>query len=114
MGEGNSAIAERIRVQIATNDVVLYMRGTPVFPQCGPSAQAAQILGFLGVPFTSLDVLEDPGLKEGLKTFSDWPTIPQLYVKGQFVGGVDILQALGASGELEALFRDQGLLPPAA
>ncbi len=102
--------AERIRADINANDVVLYMKGTPVFPQCGFSAQAVQILSMLGVKFKGVDVLSDPSLRQGIKDFSNWPTIPQLYVKGEFVGGCDIMREMFQSGELQKTLADKGVL----
>lgn len=107
----DNPVFERIRQDIAQNDVVLYMKGTPMFPQCGFSAAVAQILSQLGVRFKGIDVLVDPSLREGIKQFSDWPTIPQLYVAGQFIGGSDIVREIAESGELAALLREKGLLP---
>ena len=107
----DNPVFERIRQDIAQNDIVLYMKGTPMFPQCGFSAAVAQILSQLGVRFKGIDVLVDPSLRDGIKQFSDWPTIPQLYVAGQFVGGCDIVREIAESGELEALLREKGLLP---
>src|ERR1700724_3771885 len=91
---------ERIRADITENRVMLYMKGTAVFPQCGFSARVVQILTHLGVPFQTANVLEDPELRDGIKAFSNWPTIPQLYVKGEFVGGCDIVTEMFQSGEL--------------
>jgi monothiol glutaredoxin len=102
-------VLDRIRADIAGNDVVLYMKGTPVFPQCGFSAQTVQILGLLGVKFKSVDVLADPGVRQGIKDFSNWPTIPQLYVKGEFVGGCDIVREMYQSGELQQMLTDKGI-----
>jgi monothiol glutaredoxin len=102
-------VNERIGVDLATNDVVLYMKGTPVFPQCGFSAQAVQILNMVGVPFKSFDVLTDPSLRQGIKDFSNWPTIPQLYVKGEFVGGVDIMREMFQNGELQQMLTAKGI-----
>src|SRR3954470_12178358 len=101
-------IAQRIQSDIARNDVFLYMKGTPMFPQCGFSARVVQILSFMEVPFQSANVLEDPELREGIKEFSQWPTIPQLYVKGEFVGGCDIVSEMFQAGELETLLKDKG------
>jgi monothiol glutaredoxin len=103
------AINDRIAADIAANDVVLYMKGTPVFPQCGFSAAVVQILSEAGVKFKAFDVLSDPALREGIKGFSNWPTIPQLYVKGEFIGGCDIVREMNASGELKTLFADKGV-----
>ncbi len=108
------AVAERIRADIAANDVVLYMKGTPVFPQCGFSAVTVQILTHLGVKFKAVNVLEDPEVREGIKAFSNWPTIPQLYVKGEFVGGADIVREMFEQEELAAFFEQSGIaLEPA-
>ena len=101
--------AQRIQSDIAGNDVFLYMKGTPMFPQCGFSARVVQILTHMGVPFQSANVLEDNDLREGIKQFSNWPTIPQLYVKGEFVGGCDIVREMFQGGELQSLFKDKGL-----
>jgi monothiol glutaredoxin len=106
-------VAERIRQDIRQNDVVLYMKGTPVFPQCGFSAAVVQALDLIGVPFKGVDVLADPGLRQGIKDFTNWPTIPQLYVKGEFVGGCDIIREMYESGELQTLLRDKGVLAAA-
>ncbi len=102
-------VFDRIRRDVSENDVVLYMKGTPVFPQCGFSAAVVQILTQLGVKFKGLDVLMDPSLREGIKEFSDWPTIPQLYVKGEFVGGCDIVREMYESGELQQHLARQGV-----
>src|ERR1700733_11446407 len=101
--------SERIRAEVTANDVVLYMKGTPVFPQCGFSAQAVQILNMLGVPFKGVDVLTDPSLRQGIKDFSNWPTVPQLYVKGEFVGGCDIMREMFQSGELQKTLEAKGI-----
>jgi monothiol glutaredoxin len=102
-------ISQRIQGDIETNDVMLYMKGTPMFPQCGFSARVIQILTHVGVPFQTANVLEDPELREGIKQFSQWPTVPQLYVKGEFVGGCDIVTEMFQSGELETLLKEQGV-----
>jgi monothiol glutaredoxin len=102
-------VAQRIQNDIAQNDVMLYMKGTPMFPQCGFSARVVQILSYMEVPFQSANVLEDPELREGIKEFSQWPTIPQLYVKGEFVGGCDIVSEMFQVGELETLLKDKGI-----
>nr|WP_294505988.1 Grx4 family monothiol glutaredoxin [uncultured Rhodopila sp.] len=102
-------IAQRIESDITSNDVMLYMKGTPVFPQCGFSARVIQILQALGVPFKSANVLEDEELREGIKAFSQWPTIPQLYVKGEFIGGCDIVTEMFQAGELETLLKENGV-----
>jgi monothiol glutaredoxin len=102
-------ISERIQSDITSNDVMLYMKGTPMFPQCGFSARVIQILTHMGVPFQAANVLEDAELREGVKAFSQWPTIPQLYVKGEFVGGCDIITEMFQDGELETLMKEQGV-----
>ena len=94
---------------VKTNDVVLFMKGTPLFPQCGFSSRAVAILEHLGVEYQSVDVLQDQGVRQGIKEYSDWPTIPQLYVKGEFVGGSDIMMEMYESGELGQLLQDQGV-----
>jgi len=100
---------ERIKSEISENPVMLYMKGTAMFPQCGFSARVVQILTHMGVPFKTANVLEDGELREGIKTFSNWPTIPQLYVKGEFVGGCDIITEMFQSGELSTLLTEQGI-----
>ena len=102
-------VFERIRSDVAESPVVLFMKGTPVFPQCGFSSTVVQALTHLGVKFKGIDVLQDPGLRDGIKAFSDWPTIPQLYVKGEFVGGCDIVREMFESGELAALLEEKGI-----
>ena len=104
-----SPVVERIRQDIAGNDVVLYMKGSPVFPQCGFSAAVVQVLTELGVKFKGIDVLTDPSLRQGVKDFSNWPTVPQLYVKGEFVGGSDIVREMHASGELREMLQTRGV-----
>ena len=97
---------DRIRGLVDQNDVLLFMKGSPLFPQCGFSSRAVAILNHLNVPFESVDVLQDQGVRQGIKAFSDWPTIPQLYVKGEFVGGSDIMMEMYESGELAQLLAD--------
>ncbi len=104
-----AAIDDRIQTEITGNDVMLYMKGTPMFPQCGFSARVIQILTHMGVPFQSANVLEDDELREGIKVFSQWPTVPQLYVRGEFVGGCDIVTEMFQSGELETLLTESGV-----
>lgn len=99
MSDAHSRIADII----SSNDVVLFMKGTPLFPQCGFSSKAVAILDHLGVPYQGVDVLQDMEIRQGIKDFSDWPTIPQLYVKGEFVGGSDIMVEMFEAGELEEL-----------
>ncbi|HUB46545.1 MAG TPA: Grx4 family monothiol glutaredoxin [Acetobacteraceae bacterium] len=105
----DSDVYDRIQGEIEANPVMLYMKGTPMFPQCGFSARVVQILSHLNVPFQSANVLEDMELREGIKQFSQWPTIPQLYVGGEFVGGCDIIMEMFQSGELETLLEDKGV-----
>ena len=105
----DATVSERIKGDITGNDVVLYMKGTPVFPQCGFSAAVVQVLTHLGVKFKSFDVLSDPSLRQGIKDFSNWPTVPQLYVKGEFVGGCDIVREMYETGELTELFSQRGV-----
>jgi monothiol glutaredoxin len=100
---------DRIRQQVTENPVVLFMKGTPVFPQCGFSATVVQILSHLGVKFKGVDVLSDSSVREGIKEFSSWPTIPQLYVKGEFVGGCDIIREMFETGELQQMFEEKGV-----
>ncbi len=109
-----SAIDERIKQQIEGDDVVLYMKGTPVFPMCGFSAAVVQVLSQTGVPFQSYNILDDMDLRDGLKKFSNWPTFPQLYVKGELVGGCDIVREMAASGELQQLLAEKGVPNKAA
>jgi len=102
-------VFDRIQNDITSNDVVLYMKGTPVFPQCGFSAAVVQVLTHLGVPFKGIDILTDPSLRQGIKEFSNWPTIPQVYVKGEFVGGCDIVREMFQTGELQELLEGKGI-----
>jgi monothiol glutaredoxin len=113
MTDANPVFA-RIEADIQAAPVVLYMKGTPVFPQCGFSAQVVQVLSELGVKFQTHDVLSDDGLRQGIKEFSNWPTVPQLYVDGEFVGGCDIIREMYVSGELAQLLKDKGIAPGAA
>jgi monothiol glutaredoxin len=103
------SVTDRIRAQVEGNDVVLYMKGTKTMPQCGFSSRVAGVLNYMGVAYTDVNVLEDPDIRQGIKEFSDWPTIPQLYVKGEFVGGCDIVTEMTLSGELDALFDQKGV-----
>ncbi|AJR22587.1 MULTISPECIES: Grx4 family monothiol glutaredoxin [Sphingobium] len=103
------AVQQRIAEIVNGNDVVLFMKGTPLFPQCGFSSRAIAILEHLGVAYESVDVLQDQAVRQGIKAFSDWPTIPQLYVKGEFVGGSDIMMEMYEAGELQQLMADQGV-----
>jgi monothiol glutaredoxin len=105
----DNPVFDRIRQEVDQNQVVLYMKGTPIFPQCGFSAAVVQVLSELGVKFKGVDVLMDPPLRDGIKQFSDWPTVPQLYVKGEFVGGADIVREMFETGELQQYLADQGV-----
>ncbi|VAW01314.1 Uncharacterized monothiol glutaredoxin ycf64-like [hydrothermal vent metagenome] len=107
----DQAILDHIQSTVTGNDIVLYMKGTPVFPQCGFSSLATKILDVVGVEFESVNVLEDMAVREGIKAFSQWPTVPQLYIKGEFVGGSDIMREMYESGELKTLMQDKGVLP---
>jgi monothiol glutaredoxin len=102
-------VQARIERQINEHDVVLFMKGTPVFPQCGFSAVLVQVLSHLGVKFKGIDVLNDPALRQGIKAFSDWPTVPQLYVKGEFMGGCDIVREMFETGELAQFLAARGV-----
>nr|WP_294813233.1 Grx4 family monothiol glutaredoxin [uncultured Sphingomonas sp.] len=102
-------VQARIQGLVDANPVLLFMKGSPLFPQCGFSSRAIAILTHLGVEFESVDVLQDQGVRQGIKAFSDWPTIPQLYVKGEFVGGSDIMMEMYESGELAQLLADKGV-----
>jgi monothiol glutaredoxin len=105
----DAATINRIKQDITDHPVVLFMKGTPVFPQCGFSAAVVQILTQLGIKFKGIDVLSDPAVRQGIKDFSSWPTIPQLYVKGEFVGGCDIIREMYEAGELKDLFEEKGI-----
>lgn len=105
MTDAKTQIAETVKA----NDVVLYMKGTKSMPQCGFSSRVAGVLNYMGVDFTDVDVLADDGLRQGIKDYSEWPTIPQLYVKGEFVGGCDIITEMTLSGELDQLFESNGV-----
>ena len=102
-------VHDRIQQEIAGTPVVLFMKGSPVFPQCGFSAAVVQILSQLGVKFKGIDVLSDPQIRQGIKEFSSWPTIPQLYVKGEFVGGCDIVREMYETGELQQVLEEKGV-----
>jgi monothiol glutaredoxin len=103
------AIEQFIDNEVRGSDVVVFMKGTPQFPQCGFSGQVVQILDYLGVPYKGINVLESDELRQGIKTYSNWPTIPQLYVKGEFVGGCDIIREMFQAGELQGLMKDKGV-----
>ena len=104
-----TAINDWIDGQVKANDVVLFMKGTPAFPQCGFSGQVVQILDYLGVTYSGVNVLESDDLRQGVKDFSNWPTIPQLYVKGEFVGGADIIREMFQAGELQTHMAEKGV-----
>jgi len=103
----------RIEDDIQKSDIVLYMKGSPMFPQCGFSATVVEVLNHFNVDFEAFDVLQDPALRDGIKSYSEWPTIPQLYVKGEFVGGCDIIREMAANGEMSGLFEQNNIQPKA-
>jgi monothiol glutaredoxin len=103
------SISDWIGNEVKSSDVVLFMKGNPQFPQCGFSGQVVQILDYLGVPYKGINVLESDELRQGIKLYSQWPTIPQLYVKGEFVGGCDIIREMFQAGELQTLMKDKGV-----
>ncbi len=109
-----TAINEFIDNEVKSNDVVLFMKGTPQFPQCGFSGQVVQILDYLGVPYKGINVLADDDLRQGIKDYSNWPTIPQLYVKGEFVGGCDIIREMFQASELQQHLEEKGVPVKAA
>ena len=109
MSDTNARIADIVN----SNDVVLFMKGTPLFPQCGFSSRAVAILDHLGVAYEGVDVLQDQDIRQGIKSFSDWPTIPQLYIKGEFVGGSDIMMEMYEAGELQQMVAEAGIAPAA-
>ena len=102
-------VQERIEKVISENPVVLFIKGTPEFPQCGFSGQVIQILEYVGAPVVGVNVLEDPEIRQGIKEYANWPTVPQLYIKGEFVGGCDIVTEMYQSGELQSLLADKGI-----
>lgn len=104
-----SDVKSRISDIVQSNDVVLFMKGTPLFPQCGFSSRAVAILDHCGIAYDSVDVLQDMEIRQGIKSYSDWPTIPQLYVKGEFVGGSDIMMEMYEAGELQQLMQERGV-----
>jgi monothiol glutaredoxin len=105
----DTTVQDRIRQEVSETPVVLFMKGSPVFPQCGFSAAVVQILSQLGVKFKGIDVLSNPEVRQGIKDFSNWPTIPQLYVKGEFIGGCDIVREMYETGELKEVFEQKGV-----
>lgn len=104
-----TTVEDQIRELVTTNDVVLFMKGTKSMPQCGFSSRVAGVLNYIQVPYADVNVLDDPEIRQGIKDFSDWPTIPQLYVKGEFIGGCDIVTEMTLSGELDQLFEKVGI-----
>lgn len=104
-----TTVTDRIQEKVAASDIVLFMKGTPLFPQCGFSSRAIAILDHLGVEYDSADVLADAEIRQGIKEFSNWPTVPQLYVKGEFVGGSDIMMEMFEAGELQAMLDEKGV-----
>ena len=106
----DQATLDAIKKAVTENDVVVFMKGTPTFPQCGFSSVVARVLDHMQVEYAAVNVLEDNDVREGIKVYSDWPTIPQLYVKGEFVGGCDIVKEMFEAGELQTLFKEKGLV----
>jgi len=100
---------DTIATTVAANDIVLYMKGTPTFPQCGFSSTVVQVFDYLGADYASVNVLEDPDIRQGIKDFNNWPTIPQVFVKGEFIGGCDIVREMFESGELKTFLTDKGV-----
>jgi len=109
-----TGINDFIENEVKTNDIVLFMKGTPGFPQCGFSGQVVQILDYLGVDYKGVNVLASDDIRQGIKDYSNWPTVPQLYVKGEFIGGCDIVREMFQSNELQTLFADKGIATKAA
>ncbi len=103
------SVKEKISKTVSENDVVLYMKGTPVFPQCGFSSTVVQVLDYLGVKYESVNVLEDMDIRQGIKEYNNWPTIPQVFVKGEFIGGCDIVREMFENGELRSLMAEKGV-----
>ena len=105
----DTAVHDQIAKTVSENDVVLFMKGTPTFPQCGFSSTAVQVFDYLGVEYGAVNVLEDPAIRQGIKDYNNWPTIPQVFVKGEFIGGCDIVREMFESGELRTLLSDKGV-----
>jgi len=103
-------VNDRIKNTVTANDIVLYMKGTPTFPQCGFSSTVVQIFDYLGAEYASVNVLEDPEIRQGVKDYNNWPTVPQVFVKGEFIGGCDIMREMFETGELKTLLADKGVL----
>jgi len=110
----DQSVLDEIETLVKSNDVILFMKGTPSFPQCGFSSVVAQVLDYLGVSYESVNVLERQEIREGVKAYTDWPTIPQLYVKGEFVGGADIIREMFEQGEMKTYLEEKGVLQGAA
>ena len=110
----DNPVNDRIQQEVDSSDVVLFMKGSPIFPQCGFSSTVVQVLTHVGVKFKGIDVLQDQQIREGIKQFSNWPTIPQLYVKGEFIGGCDIIREMYEAGELQETFKAKGVETEAA
>ena len=110
MSLSQSDMQDQIAQTVGAHDIVLFMKGTPDFPQCGFSGQVVQILDYLGVPYEGVNVLDDPAIRQGVKDYANWPTVPQLYVKGEFVGGCDIVREMFQAGELQEHLKGQGIL----
>ena len=102
-------VSERIKNTVTKNDIVLYMKGTPTFPQCGFSSTVVQIFDYLGAEYASVNVLEDPEIRQGIKDYNNWPTVPQVFVKGEFIGGCDIMREMFETGELKTLLSEKGI-----
>ncbi len=103
------SVQESIKNTVTQNDIVLYMKGTPVFPQCGFSSTVVQILDYIGAPYESVNVLDNPEIRQGIKDYNNWPTIPQIFVKGEFIGGCDIVKEMFETGELRDLIAEKGI-----
>ena len=103
------SVSDQIKETVTSNDVVLYMKGTPTFPQCGFSSTVVQVMDYLGVDYESVNVLEDPEIRQGIKDYNNWPTIPQVFVKGEFIGGCDIVREMFETGELKTLMESKGV-----
>ncbi len=102
-------VSDRIKNTVTSNDIVLYMKGTPTFPQCGFSSTVVQIFDYLGAKYASVNVLDDPEVRQGIKDYNNWPTVPQIFVKGEFVGGCDIMREMFETGELKTLLAEKGI-----
>ncbi len=105
----STTVNDKIKQTVTENDVVLYMKGTPIFPQCGFSSTVVQIFDYLGVNYESVNVLEDPEIRQGIKDYNNWPTIPQIFIKGEFMGGCDIMREMFETGELKTMLADKAI-----